>query len=232
MSLNDFTEIVLTRNKKEKALPSLFYNKINSLKYKEINFDRKTCQTDAYQVFLSDQEVKAIQSYVKNLVNHKEDSSEYQTGVRFDYQKNADRYFQGFLGEYALAKLCAVLFKLDLKWDDSLRPHNQGDDGDLIIEGQIIDIKSKDYTECLKHDLYYDIKESKIKKCNYFVFTFIDLSDDIGGGALVDILGFESSFEVNKLETERFFAGKFSYKAKRISYNDILPIKDFFNIKF
>jgi hypothetical protein len=236
-----FAEIFLAKKKKEKALPSLFYNKITSLKYKEIQFERlpeyfdeeeedPKIFTNAYQIHISSQEIKAIKAYVENLIKHKEDSSEFGTGTRFDYQKKADKYFQGFLGEYAFVKLGILKFNLPLGWDDQLREHNEGDNGDVVINNTVIDIKSKNYKACLKGGLHYDIVESKIKKCHYFIFTFVELLED--GSGLVEILGYEPSEKVNLIKTKKHRAGKFSYLAKRVSYNRILPIDDFFKLSF
>lgn len=235
-----FNKLSLEKKKNEKALPTLFYNRISSLEYRKIQFERapkdfddgdkeEVIFTTAYQVRISPEEVNAITDYVKNLVNHKQDSAKHSTKGDFDYLSKAGRYFQGFVGEYAFVKLGIIKFKLPLTWDDRLRKHNEGDEGDTTINDTVVDIKCKDYNVVPRNQLHYDISESKVKKCHYFVFTFMEPQSD--GSILVDILGYETSDQVNQISTQ-MQPPRYNYAAKRVFYNNIQPMDQFFKLKF
>jgi hypothetical protein len=230
---SSFLEITTT-----KKFPTLFWNNIKSLRYKEIVFQRKPSfdedtgpATRAYSILLTQEEVSNITQYAESLGDIKTKSSKCITGIAENFSGKVRRYEQGFLAEYAFAKLLLLKFKKKAEWDDSLTSYGKGDKGDIRIKDTIIDIKSKDYGRVLFSELYYDIKATSLKKSDYFTFTYVERLED--GSVLVNILGYLHKDEIQNIPEKEYhvnsFGGSVSYKARRVDYNLIHPIEDPFS---
>ena len=130
--LNTFTKFTF-----KKKYKTLFDNTIKSIEFQKINFIIPQFEEDlihqAYQIKLSPSEVENIAAYADTLAFYKERTYLAKAGKEISYQDKKDKYKQGFVGEYAFAKLMLYL-EYNVSWDDRLIPYGKGDKGDLIYK--------------------------------------------------------------------------------------------------
>ena len=211
----------------------LFYNHIKEVEYQKISFVTKYPfdeedtleERDAWRVKISPEEVLNIKGYVRILQYVKEESSKLMNDP-VSYESRSQSYSEGFIGEYACAKLF-LAFGLKPKWDNRFCGHKQGDKGDLTIKSSFINIKCKDY-KCEDRELHHDI--SSLKYSDYFVLSHIKEQDD--GSVFVDVLGFYTKDDIEQIPQTRNHIKNYSYLARRASYKNSRPIEDFFKLTF
>lgn len=226
-----YNEILYYVDKQQVLHPkTLFYNKICLPEVELTNHFDNPC----VRITLNPSITKNIQKYVDDLANYKTQTSNGSKSAEERYLSfpGKKHWLDGFVSEFAVIQFLLSIGIKDLNWDDTLQPHNKGDNGDVIINGQVIDVKAKSYQEDL-YNIFYCIKSQKSLKADNYLFTYISYPEMIldpetkeiiyVGSAYVDIIGYQSKTQIERLpDTKRW---KFP-QGRYIDYNKLSPFGD------